>query len=73
MTSMAKKKNQMDVIFFKNKGEGGGCGWGGVRGKKDFFQPATKKTHNTGGVKFQQPSVVEDHIPAKGLCERAGC
>ncbi len=26
------------------------------------------REHNTGGVKFQQASVVQSHIPAKGMC-----
>lgn len=37
-------------------------------GKETSFSRGRKKTHNTGGVKFQQALVAQNHIPAKGMC-----
>lgn len=36
--------------------------------KRCLSAVATKKNHNTGGVKFQQALVAHNHIPAKGMC-----
>lgn len=40
---------------------------GGGR-KRCLSAMATKKTHNTGGVKFQQASGARGHIPARDAC-----
>lgn len=63
----SRGKNPKDVIFFFLK-RGEKNGKKRRREKEMPFSHGHKKTHNTGGVKFQQASGARGHIPARDAC-----